>query len=233
MYGNSNYKDREDLLDKLRQIPFKSPHVAEVAASLSSVEMNSAWIDVTRLMQKHPYITHADARVSRAYRIFRTMGLRHLYVTPDRPLVVGVMTRKDVIQENTSLTLSEKAQLIEQHRRIGGGDAEMGVLPSAYADDQSGTKNLPTDDRDEWNDQFDTRDEEEEEEEEEHLPYIPYYQGNIDGEEGHHGSATGGTVTASVSQDNEGAAGSSGVSASVAGGVIVRRGATNGGDDIL
>jgi len=121
VYGYTTAKDRDDLLDKLKQIPFKSPHVAEVAASLSSVEMDSAWIDVSRLMQRHPFITHADARVSRAYRIFRTMGLRHLYVTPDKPLVVGVMTRKDVIQENTSLTLGEKAERIMAERRSGGG----------------------------------------------------------------------------------------------------------------
>jgi chloride channel 7 len=116
VYGYTTAKDRDDLLDKLKQIPFKSPHVAEVAASLSSVEMDSAWIDVSRLMQRHPFITHADARVSRAYRIFRTMGLRHLYVTPDKPLVVGVITRKDVIQENTSLTLGEKAQTMIAER---------------------------------------------------------------------------------------------------------------------
>ena len=84
-------------------------------------------------MQRHPFITHADARVSRAYRIFRTMGLRHLYVTPDRPLVVGVMTRKDVIQENTSLTLGEKAERIMAERRQSGGNYVDGEAEGADA----------------------------------------------------------------------------------------------------
>ena len=206
VYGYTTAKDRDDLLDKLKQIPFKSPHVAEVAASLSSVEMDSAWIDVSRLMQRHPFITHADARVSRAYRIFRTMGLRHLYVTPDKPLVVGVMTRKDVIQENTSLTLGEKAERIMAERRSSGGDGVDGEAEGAdafpgganlyshdYADRFKSKKNEPSSARrgidergggstanDDWNDQFgdDDDDHRSDEEEDERLPYIPYYQGN-------------------------------------------------------
>jgi hypothetical protein len=168
--------------------------------------MDSAWIDVSRLMQRHPFITHADARVSRAYRIFRTMGLRHLYVTPDKPLVVGVMTRKDVIQENTSLTLGEKAERIMAERRSssGGGvdreaegaDAFPGganLYSHDYADRFKSKKNEPSSARrgidergggstanDDWNDQFgdDDDDHRSDEEEDERLPYIPYYQGN-------------------------------------------------------
>ena len=66
-------------------------------------------MDLTRFMQRHPFIVHADARLSRAYRLFRTMGLRHLYVTPSKPQIVGVVTRKDLTEETAALTLGEKA----------------------------------------------------------------------------------------------------------------------------
>ena len=36
----------------------------------------------------------ANASLARAYRLFRTMGLHHLYVGPPKPLVLGVITRK-------------------------------------------------------------------------------------------------------------------------------------------
>ena len=37
--------------------------------------------------------------LSRAYRLFRTMGLRHLFVTTEpHPTVVGAITRKDIIE---------------------------------------------------------------------------------------------------------------------------------------
>ncbi len=36
----------------------------------------------------------ANASLARAYRLFRTMGLHHLYIGPPKPLVLGVITRK-------------------------------------------------------------------------------------------------------------------------------------------
>jgi chloride channel 7 len=59
-------------------------------------------------MQRHPFVVHADARLSRAYRLFRAMGLRHMYITPSRPQIVGVVTRKDLAEECAALTLGER-----------------------------------------------------------------------------------------------------------------------------
>ena len=36
-------------------------------------------IELTHFMQRHPFIVHADARLTRAYRLFRTMGLRQAF----------------------------------------------------------------------------------------------------------------------------------------------------------
>jgi len=47
--------------------------------------------------------------LTRAYHLFRAMGLRHLFVIPTEPKVVGLLTRKDVIKENAKLVLGEKA----------------------------------------------------------------------------------------------------------------------------
>ena len=80
LYENS--EDRDALLEKLKQIPFKSPGVEMIASTLSRREMELS-IDLTHFMQRHPFIVHADARLSRAYRLFRTMGLRHMYITPE------------------------------------------------------------------------------------------------------------------------------------------------------
>ena len=45
-------------------------------------------------MQRTPFIIHGNASLSRAYRLFRTMGLHHLFVGPPKPPVIGVLTRK-------------------------------------------------------------------------------------------------------------------------------------------
>ena len=47
--------------------------------------------------------------LTRAYRLFRTMGLRHLLVAPSKPLGLGILTRKDMIKENAKVALGEKA----------------------------------------------------------------------------------------------------------------------------
>ena len=120
LYENS--EDRDALLEKLKQIPFKSPGVEMIASTLSRREMELS-IDLTHFMQRHPFIVHADARLSRAYRLFRTMGLRHMYITPSKPQIIGVVTRKDLVEESAALTLGEKAadlsyeELTETERR--------------------------------------------------------------------------------------------------------------------
>ena len=42
-------------------------------------------MDVRPFMQRNPFVVQADASLSRAYRLFRTMGLRHLFVAPPQP----------------------------------------------------------------------------------------------------------------------------------------------------
>lgn len=51
-------------------------------------------IDLRPYMQRAPFLVHANASLSRAYRLFRTMGLHTLYVGQAKPLVMGVITRK-------------------------------------------------------------------------------------------------------------------------------------------
>lgn len=126
-----NAEDRDALLEKLKQIPFKSPGVDQIASTLTTREMELS-IDLTNFMQRHPFIVHADARLSRAYRLFRTMGLRHMYITPSKPQIIGVVTRKDLVEESSALTLGEKAadlsydELTESER---GASHDLPFLP--------------------------------------------------------------------------------------------------------
>ena len=44
-------------------------------------------VDLRPFMQRNPFVVHSDANLSRTYRLFRTMGLRHLFVGPPCPKV--------------------------------------------------------------------------------------------------------------------------------------------------
>jgi len=107
--------EREILLERLQSIPFKPMPAGALAASLSETERDSK-LDVTPFMQRHPFTVDAEARLSRAYRLFRTMGLRHMFVTPGPTSVVGLCTRKDVSEEHARLTLGEKAAGVSKER---------------------------------------------------------------------------------------------------------------------
>jgi len=54
------------------------------------------------------------------------MGLRHLFVIPAEPKVVGVLTRKDVIKDNAQIALGEKAN---RGQFPVGDEVPMGKLP--------------------------------------------------------------------------------------------------------
>ncbi|XRB20074.1 chloride channel protein [Pseudoscourfieldia marina] len=80
-------------MTKLRDV-----NAALDAARLQPGELERLRIDLRPFLQPHPMLVAADAPLSRAYRLFRTMGLRHLYVTEKKPVIVGVLTRKDVME---------------------------------------------------------------------------------------------------------------------------------------
>ena len=149
--------DRAELIETLKQIPFKAPPITELVKTLSAEEL-AARLDIRPFMQRHPFIVHADARLSRAYRLFRTMGLRHMYITPSKPQVVGVVTRKDLSEENAALTLGERAA---DAARASGmyGDAALENADAAEARNELF--------RDRSGNNYD-------------LPFLPYYPGNVD-----------------------------------------------------
>lgn len=59
----------------------------EAVLSCLSPEELAGRMDLRPFMQRHPYVVASDASMSRAYRLFRTMGLRHIFVGPPRPKV--------------------------------------------------------------------------------------------------------------------------------------------------
>jgi chloride channel 7 len=164
--------ERSELLETLKHIPFKPPGVHEVVKNLTEEEFEAS-IDLRPFMQRHPFIVHADARLSRAYRLFRTMGLRHMYVTPSKPMVVGVVTRKDLSEENAALTLGEKAaDSVHETRSFpsslpGGGAASGGGGASGGGESSAADRSNDELFRDRNGNNYD-------------LPFLPYYPGNVD-----------------------------------------------------
>ena len=95
-------------------------------------------IDLRPFMQRTPFVVHGNASLARAYRLFRTMGLHHLFVGPPRPCIMGLITRKVTNQEYLFRKDTKKFTAVRMrmgvtclcHQRWTGGQTARGVMPS-------------------------------------------------------------------------------------------------------
>mmetsp|Transcript_15883 Transcript_15883/g.35760 ORF Transcript_15883/g.35760 Transcript_15883/m.35760 type:complete len:511 (-) Transcript_15883:28-1560(-) len=77
----------------------------------------SCWLDLRPYANTAPYTVNETASIQRTYRLFRTLGLRHLCVVNHNNQVVGIITRKDLMPESlaASLLRGRNAHLHEVH----------------------------------------------------------------------------------------------------------------------
>ena len=88
-------EERLDLLGQLEQLPLKvrTEEQEGILQGLTNAELGM-WLDLRPYMQRTPFVVQGNASLARAYRLFRTMGLHHLFVGTPKPQVIGVITRK-------------------------------------------------------------------------------------------------------------------------------------------
>ncbi|RLN92598.1 hypothetical protein BBJ28_00017181, partial [Nothophytophthora sp. Chile5] len=76
------------------------------------------WMDLTPYMNPTPHIVQEQTPVPRAFRLFRSLGLRHLIVLNRRNEVRGVITRKDLTPSHLKFCLEALSETDKQ--RIQG-----------------------------------------------------------------------------------------------------------------
>eukprot|EP00731_Ephydatia_muelleri_P014853 Em0008g573a len=79
--------------------------IDEVALSDAERDM---LMDLTLYMNPNAYTIHYQAPMSQVFTLFRTMGLRHLPVTKASGVLVGVITRHDLVPDKLNAALEEK-----------------------------------------------------------------------------------------------------------------------------
>ncbi|KAG2527295.1 hypothetical protein JM18_003660 [Phytophthora kernoviae] len=65
-----------------------------------SEEDRALWVDLTPYMNQTPYVIQEEAPFVRAYRLFRSGGLRHLIVVNRHNNVRGIITRRELEEEH-------------------------------------------------------------------------------------------------------------------------------------
>ncbi|GAB2266595.1 hypothetical protein Dimus_001589 [Dionaea muscipula] len=70
----------------------------DIHLSQDDLEM---YIDLAPFLNPSPYIVPEDMSLTKVYNIFRQLGLRHIFVVPRPSRVIGLVTRKDLLMEDS------------------------------------------------------------------------------------------------------------------------------------
>ena len=87
-----------DMRQRLASLDMKhqAALIASIEAELTIADAN-AKLDLRPYMNRSPFSVHYDFHSVFCFRLFRSMGLRHLPVVNDANEVVGIITRKDIV----------------------------------------------------------------------------------------------------------------------------------------
>jgi len=90
------------------------PHFPDVDAICLTEEERMGWIDLRPYCDTAPFFVSEATTVPRAYRLFRSLGLRHLLVLNKKGQLVGVVTRHDLEEEHVMASLAHSPMLLSR-----------------------------------------------------------------------------------------------------------------------
>jgi chloride channel 7 len=88
--------DATVLYDSLEKDYPSFPRIEDIVVSDADKDK---LMDLRQYMDTSPYTVDITASVEKSYRLFRTMGLRHIIVIDADHTVRGILTRKDITEE--------------------------------------------------------------------------------------------------------------------------------------
>jgi len=91
------------------------PDIEEIKLTKAEMEL---WLDMRPYMDTAPYTIEVTASIERSYKLFRTMGLRHLVVLDSNHEVVGIITRKDITEHTLHHVWEIEGTQMQKHINV-------------------------------------------------------------------------------------------------------------------
>ena len=95
----------------------KEPSISDI--KLTSAERD-AWLDLRMYLDRAPYILLDKSSIQKAYRYFRTLGLRHLMCVDHKNRLTGILTRKDLTEQRLESFWLFEEDHVGNFQRIDG-----------------------------------------------------------------------------------------------------------------
>ncbi|KAK9139773.1 hypothetical protein Scep_009454 [Stephania cephalantha] len=92
--GGRSIPIRHNFSEFVKPVSSKGLSIEDIHLSPDDLEM---YIDLAPFLNPSPYIVPEDTSLSKAYSLFRQLGLRHIFVVPRPSRVTGMITRKDLL----------------------------------------------------------------------------------------------------------------------------------------
>ncbi|XP_073006449.1 chloride channel protein CLC-d isoform X2 [Typha latifolia] len=90
--------NRHKLSDFVKPATSKGKSIEEIYLTGGEMEM---YLDLAPFLNPSPYIVPEDMSLAKVYNLFRQLGLRHIFVVPRASRVIGLITRKDLLTEES------------------------------------------------------------------------------------------------------------------------------------
>eukprot|EP00048_Salpingoeca_helianthica_P006656 m.101278 g.101278 ORF g.101278 m.101278 type:complete len:794 (-) comp14087_c0_seq2:78-2459(-) len=113
--------------DDFRSAYPRWPTIEQIQLTPSDFGM---YIDLQPYMNTSPYVCFSSSSLNRVFRLFRTMGLRHLAVIDHDNTVVGIITRKDLANIRPEMT-REEFTVIEPAEAVSERQPLLSQAPSS------------------------------------------------------------------------------------------------------
>ena len=98
------------------------PTYPDIDSLTVSMDERQGLLDLRPYMERGPHVVYNTASAMRAYRIFRTLGLRHLVVIDNANRVVGIITRMELLTSHMKACESGASPWQSTSRVESGGN---------------------------------------------------------------------------------------------------------------
>lgn len=107
---------RHNFSEFVKPVSSKGISIEDIHLSSDDLEM---YIDLAPFLNPSPYVVPEDMSLTKVYNLFRQLGLRHIFVVPRASRVVGMITRKDLLIEDSegSANVELQSTSVRGHRQ--------------------------------------------------------------------------------------------------------------------